>query len=331
MSAVAACVALALILPAQSSGLASGPGSFTPSNFLFLPLVAKPSGANCARTSTGFTPLMDLGTGTYQGYGGGLYAGGSNTPPAAYQQVGITHTQAIQPLDVHGQPASAGRIVLLSIGMSNATQEFSTFKAEADPDAQKNPLVTIVDGAEGGQDAETIKNPNAAYWNFVQSRLSASGVVSQQVQVVWLKEAIAGENKAFPLDAQQLQDDLQAIVQILEQRFPHLQVVYLASRTYGGYATTTLNPEPYAYQSGFAVKWLIDAHRLAGDGGAWLAWGPYLWTDGLAGRSDGLVWTCADVQSDGTHPSTSGRQKVAGLLLSFFKNDALAKMWFDRP
>src|SRR5438876_872791 len=86
---------LALVLPA----LASAPRAFTPSNFVFLPLVAKPSGANCARTSTGFTPLMDLGTGTFQGYEGGLYAGGSNTPPAAYQQVGITHTQAIQPLD----------------------------------------------------------------------------------------------------------------------------------------------------------------------------------------------------------------------------------------
>lgn len=32
----------------------------------------------------------------------------------------------------------------------------------------------------------------------------------------------------------------------------------MSSRTYGGYATTELNPEPYAYQSGFSVKWLVQ-------------------------------------------------------------------------
>ncbi|MCA1554437.1 MAG: hypothetical protein LC737_08665, partial [Chloroflexi bacterium] len=246
-------------------------------------------------------------------------------------QIGMSHTQAIEPLNARGQPTSTGKIVLLSIGMSNATQEFSTFKSVADADLQKNPRLVIVDGAQGGQDAEIIKNPNATFWSVVDQRLSASGVVSQQVQVVWLKEAIARENKPFPFDAQQLQNDLQVIVQILQVRFPDLQVTYLASRTYAGYATTTLNPEPYAYQSGFAVKWLIGNHMQSGDSGAWLAWGPYLWTDGLAGRSDGLVWTCNDVQSDGTHPSESGRQKVATLLLNFFKNDPLAKTWFLKP
>ena len=44
--------------------------------------------------------------------------------------------------------------------------------------------------------------------------------------------------------------------------------------------------------------------------GPWLGWGPYLWTDGLLGRSDGLVWSCDDVEADGTHPSKTGVQKV---------------------
>ncbi len=328
------CLLLILVTlpsPVQSSNPALGADVFTPTNRLFAPLVAQSvavTPTRCLTTSVGFTPLMDLGAGTYKGYEGGLYPGGMNTPPLAYRQIGITHTRAITPLNTAGQPSSAGKIVLLSIGMSNATQEFSTFKSNADVDAQKNPQVVLVDGAQGGQDAEAIKSPNAAYWSYVNQQLSASSVVSQRVQVVWLKEAIAGENKAFPLDAQQLQNDLQAIVQILQQRFPRLQVIYLASRTYAGYATTTLNPEPYAYQSGFAVTWLIADHMQAGDTGAWLAWGPYLWTDGLDGRSDGLQWTCSDVQSDGTHPSTSGRQKVAALLLNFFKNDPLAQRWF---
>ena len=35
-----------------------------------------------------------------------------------------------------------------------------------------------------------------------------------------------------------------------------------------------------------------------------------------------------DLVGDGTHPSDSGRKKVAELLLEFFKTDANAKTWF---
>ena len=38
-----------------------------------------------------------------------------------------------------------------------------------------------------------------------------------------------------------------------------------------------------------------------------------------------------DFSGDGTHPSASGRQKVADMLLSFFKTDANAKTWFAKP
>lgn len=81
----------------------------------------------------------------------------------------------------------------------------------------------------------------------------------------------------------------------------------------------------------------------------WLAWGPYLWTDGLGpdgieggqpGRSGGLEWTCStedldgdgfpdgDVNTDGTHPAIKGRIKVAHLLLDFFKSDTTARIWY---
>jgi hypothetical protein len=57
-----------------------------------------------------------------------------------------------------------------------------------------------------------------------------------------------------------------------------------------------------------------------------LLWGPYFWADGLTERkSDHLVWERKDLAGDGTHPSASGRQKVADMLLSFFKTDANAQ------
>ncbi len=288
--------------------------------------------ANCNGTSVGFTPLNDLATGSYHGYEGGLYPNGYNYPPVGYKLWGQTRTQAIQPLDANGNPNPNGKVVLLSIGMSNTTMEFSTFKTIADADPSKNPKLTIVDGAQGGQDAEIIKNPNAQFWTIVDQRLTGAGVSDNQVQVAWLKEAIANENEAFPTDAQHLRNDLNLIVQIMQARYPHLQVIYLASRIYAGYARSPLNPEPYAYQSGFAVKWLIenaiDSSNPAA--GIWLAWGPYTWADGLNARSDGLQWFCPDFQSDGTHPSASGQQKVANMLLNFFKSDTLARTWFVR-
>lgn len=284
--------------------------------------------ANCAATSTRLTALNDLGHRRYHGFIGGLYPGGANRPPAAYTRLGRSQARMVVPRNIDGAPARDGRIVLVSIGMSNASQEFSQFRADASRDRSKNPRVVIVDGAQGGADAERVADPSGGYWAVVDQRLRGAGVGAPQVQAVWLKEAIAGEHEAFPADAHHLQRDLRAIVTIARRRFVNLRLVYLASRTYAGYATTQLNPEPYAYQSAFAVRWLIGdriSHRL---GGPWLGWGPYLWTDGLRGRSDGLTWTCADVGADGTHPSPSGGAKVSSLLLRFFERDPTAKPWF---
>jgi len=277
--------------------------------------------ANCSQTSEPMTPLSDLGKKRYHGYRGGLYANGKNTPTAAYLKKGLAAAKRVHPID--------GHIVLLSIGMSNTTQEFSAFKRLADADPRKASDVTIVDGARGGQDAEIVKDPNARFWSVVEQRLQLAGATDAQVQAVWLKEAIARESEPFPTDATQLENDLRAIVAILRQRFPNLQLVYLSSRTYAGYATTALNPEPYAYESGFAVKWLVLNRASGKIKGPWLGWGPYLWTNGERGRKDGLTWTCDDVRpNDGTHPSASGQAKVAQLLWNFFTTNATAKNWF---
>ena len=278
--------------------------------------------ANCVQTSEPMTPLIDMGAKRlYHGYHGGLYANGANRPTRTYLKKGLAAAKRVQPID--------GRIVLLSIGMSNTTMEYSAFKQYADANPAKASDVTIVDGAQGGQDAEIVKDPSARFWAVVDQRLSAAGATAAQVQAVWLKEAIAQENEPFPQDALRLRADLATIVGNLKQRFPNLQLVYLSSRTYAGYATTTLNPEPYAYDSGFAVKWLVLQREKGKIGGPWLGWGPYLWTNGTRGRKDGLTWTCADVRpNDGTHPSASGQAKVATLLWKFFTTDPTAKSWF---
>ena len=276
-----------------------------------------------------FTPLTDLKVGTYQGFQSGLYPGGKNTPSKAYLKSGLAYAKLVKPRDASGKAAASGKVVLLSVGMSNTTQEFSEFVREA-AGAKTDSHLVIVDGAQGGQDAQIVKDPSSNFWQVLDRRLAAAGATGAQVQAVWLKEAIARPTETFPADAKRLQADLHAIVTLMASRFPNLRLVYLSSRTYGGYATSALNPEPYAYQSGFAVKWLVQ-ERIKGTlkGRPWVGWGPYLWTNGTKGRSDGFVWTCSDVRaSDGTHPSPSGQQKVAQLLLKFFSRDPTAKRWF---
>ncbi len=287
-------------------------------------------------------PLTEMGESLYKGFPGGLYPGTLNQRPAAHNAAGLALAHSIIPLDTLGLPDPAnGKIVLLSVGMSNTGQEFSVFEATADTFQLRNPHVEVVNGAQAGQTASIIRDPDAQFWTVLErERLYSHRVKPAQVQVVWLKQANIAPNEAFPVHAEKLQADIHAVLRLLPLKFPNIRLCYLSSRTYGGYATTQLNPEPYAYESGLTVKWLIEA-QIDGDTALsyepssrrapWLSWGPYLWASGPNPRQDGLVWLPVDVASDGTHPSDAGRRKVADLLLRFFSTDETSVPWFLKP
>jgi hypothetical protein len=287
-------------------------------------------------------PLTDLGTKEYQGFPGGLYPNGKNERPPAHEAAGLELAKQVQPLDADGKPSADGKIVLLSIGMSNTNQAFGGFMRVTKEDADVNPKVVLVNGAQGGQTAALIQNVNAGYWKQVDNLLAKAGVTRAQVQAVWIKQADAGPNEGFPKYAQKLQAELAKIVQLLHTRFPNLKLVYLSSRTYGGFAKTRLNPEPYAYESGFSVKWLIEQQfkgdpalnydRAKGEVKApWLSWGPYLWARGTDKRGDGFYYEESDfAPSDGTHESQAGVMKIGKQLLQFFKTDSTTRDWFVR-
>lgn len=299
---------------------------------------------NCAGTSVGITPLNDLGVGTYLGAQGGLYPAGSNLRPAGHDLAGRAIAQGMMPLDGAGNPDPQGAVVLLSIGMSNTTQEYSAFVQLANAFVNKHPRLRVIDGAQGGQHAGITADPNAPYWNNVNQRLTQAGLTALQVQAVWVKQAIPGPGNqfpsgTFPAHPQHLQGLLADTMRNIKDKFPNCRLAYLSSRIYAGYAASTLNPEPYAYDSGFSVKWLIEdqingsaaLNYSPGAGpveSAWLGWGPYLWADGLTARSDGLIWECGDYQADGTHPAGPARAKVADRLMAFFSRDLTTRRWF---
>ena len=221
-------------------------------------------------------------------------------------------------------PTTNGKIVLISVGMSNTTQEFSTFIRLANADSAKSPKVVIVDGAQGGQTANVWANPGPSralgcagpaaqasgrYGTAGASGLDQAGPSRSRVSwgVPQTRRGVEGAHgRAFGTVA---------------HRFPNVRIAYLSSRIYAGYARTHLNPEPYAYESAFVVRWLIE-DQINGEERSvkspLLLWGPYLWAMAKkAGRST-ISSGSRKIWGDGTHPSPSGRRKVAELLLRSF-------------
>lgn len=326
-----------------------------------LVLVVSAAAAAAQTPPVSFTPLNDLGSGLYLNqFQGGLYPNGSNDVPAAHAADGLARAAAIRPLDMLGQPNPAGKYALISIGMSNTTQEFcsgnqpgacqpSSFMGQAAAhQAVNHTSLSLVDGADGGKSAAFWDSPtDPDYDRIVTQWLTPSGLSEQQVRVAWVKVANPGPIVSLPntnADAYRLVGQMGNIARALKVRYPNMEQVLFSSRIYAGYATTQLNPEPYAYESGLAVKWLVEAqiNQMSGGGvdpragdldytsgvAPWIAWGPYLWADGMNPRSDGLIWEPGDFQSDGTHPAASGVQKVGSMLLDFMLNSEFTKPWF---
>jgi hypothetical protein len=307
---------------------------------LVLALAAPALAQNCMQASVGLTPLSDLGGGLYRGAQGGLYPGGQNTRPDAHEVAGQREAALVVPRDAAGAPDPDGKIGFISIGMSNTRNHFQAFGALAANDPLRDPRVAIVNTAQGGQPAESMLAPDAPYWDFVAARLAQAQVAPAQVQVIWFLQANAGPSGTFPAHAETLRDQFRTILDIARDKYPNARLAFVAARIYAGYATTGLNPEPYAYEQAFANKWLVR-DQIAGnpdfnfdpDQGEvhvpWLAWGPYMWADGLTPRSDGLTWECADFQQDGTHPSAQGATKVGAALLAACHGDTTMACWYS--
>jgi hypothetical protein len=314
--------------------------------------IAPSARADCTLTNLGIAPLNEMAFGTYAGIKGGLYPNGLNARPSAHEAAGMALAQSIQPLDAVGNVnTNTGKIGLLSLGMSNVTLEWAvggpdSFTGQATNDPSLNPRVVIADGAISSHDATHWTNLFSTNWvTVVTQRLVTAGLTTNQVQVVWLKQALqfAGTYGAFPTHARKLQEAEEQILRNAKVLFPNLKIAYLSSRTraYTNASVLAPNPEPYAFESGFSVRWVIEDQIKATNNlnynptngpvvAPWISWGPYLWADGTLPRGDGFVWLCADTfLSDFTHPTTTGGvPKVAAQLLAFFKTDPTATPWF---
>lgn len=299
--------------------------------------------------STGLVPLTDMGSTTYLDADGGLYGGGANTPTEAMRAVEARLLADILPRGPDGQELAAeagGRIGLVAIGMSNTNQEWDAFQRLAADELRFAPGLILVNGALGAHDVVMWGSGDApGPWANLESRIAAAGLTAAQVQAVWLKHAVRLPQiyGPWPGHVRATTAELRIVVSKLTARFPCLRIVHLSSRTYGGWdeRAQPASPEPYAYESAYAVRALI----LSQAAGEWslnpdpqagpvraplLRWGPYLWADGERARADGLSWPRQAFADDGVHPSHAGRAAVARLLASFYLTD-LSAAWVRRP
>ncbi len=330
-------------------------------------------------------PLIDfkpgnLYLGKYQGF---LYPG-SNEMPAAHATDGMKFLSRVLPLDTSGRPSAQGKIVVLGFGMSNWTLglcqlnptttgssgTIRTWVQACTPNSflgqayqnvgvDKQHLV-IVDCAISGHTTRAwVNDAYGSYSNCRDNWLTPFGLSEAQVQVILWEDADAypapsGYKSLSPstvcspsskVDACHYENLMGQVIRYWKSRYPNLKQAFLHCRVYGVYARTQLNPEPYAYEYGFATKWLIEAQinqvatgkvdATSGDlsyqSAPWLAWGPYLWASGQIPRSDGLTWTLQDFRFDGTHPSPSGVEKIAGVVGDTIEPYGLLTFYLQSP
>lgn len=315
--------------------------------------VNSPTGSVCNNTSWNvsgtITPIVGLdvlGPNTYLGSTGGLYPNGSNVDDPNHHAYGVTLAQQIQPLDSTGNPDPAGSEVLLVIGESNVFLEGQNVIQNTMASPGRNPSVIVVNGGQGGATAGKLVDPNSPYWTTMTNYLLPNaGATAQQVVAAWFEPTNAINSGTFPTDMSQLYSQIETVLQNILLKFPNIKIVYMSSRTYSAYSNgkVTDNPEPYAFESGFAVKWTIEDQinglpalnydpTLGPVLAPWIEWGPYYWADGMVVPSLGnVIWTCQDFKLDGTHPTPSGAQKVANQVLNFLKTDPASTPWFLAP
>lgn len=310
-------------------------------------------------------PITDLGAGLYlDQYQGGLYENGSNEPPTDLLNAARNRAvNFIKPRDPTGAISPTGTTVLLSVGFSNGHQEFGgrgsfdylphTFmgQAYAHPVTDRKHLV-LMNGARGGQDVTQWIDPASTNYSRINTDLTSASMSRLQVQAAWVKLNNRIASNPMPslpspnAEAHRLVAQLATVMRNLKSHYPNLSIAFLSSRIYGAIGPTNgAHPEPYAYETAFANKWLIEAQlrqmrtgvidpvvgNLAPGVAPLIAWGPYTWADGTHPRSDGLVWLPEDFEPDNVHPSPSGEQKVGAMLLDFFRTSPMSQPWFTDP
>lgn len=303
---------------------------------------------NCANTSTGNIPLVDLEGLFYETYEGGLYPGGTNTMPSAHLDSGIAIANSLMPLNWEGDvDTTFGKVVMLALGNINAQKSFNRFYSDFLNAGYYDSCVRIINACFEEYDLRDMINPDLeSYWKDVIDKVQFEGLKKKQVQVIWVMAPSFDDTvstHAAYIDS--LQSAYIQLAQRITEEFPNTRMLFFSSSPYGGYVDTLsfhadAISEPANYLLEFAIKGAIAAQingdtllTYTGDTATapWIAWAASLWADGNNLRAyDDLRWLCPgdyDMALDGSVLAGSGFSKVATRLYDFFTTSPLTTPW----
>jgi hypothetical protein len=295
---------------------------------------------SAATNTTTMIPINDLGTGTFNGYTGGLYPGGLNHPTGSYATDLLKICHNITPLDTFGNPsAKNGKVLFVSLGWSTCGRNMRALEGKTTGNPLTNPKLLLVALTSGGGLARVnnIMNPNDPYWNKVAALLKDSNASFRQVQIIYLETEDSTHNVSFPGRPLVVKSDLQTCFRVFEQKFPNVKVVYLLARTttFGSHEHF-INTEPCPYYFGWACKWAIEDQINGVAGTAYkgknkvspiITWGFYQWADSIPRTTDGFSWIESET-SDGLHANLRGQDSLSGRFQHFLLTDKYAKGWY---
>lgn len=310
---------------------------------------------NCANDSTGLIPITDLGTDFYEGtWQGGLYQGGTNIPPVGHLNKGIGIVKKLKPLDTLGNVNYAnGKIVLAGFGASTVGGPFNHMILLMKDYTDLNPCMKAVNAANGSDGVTAMYIGNDEYWDYIETfKLAEKDLKPIQVQVGWLMHSSRIDSNGSDINSytDSLIKRFTIALNALQYYYPNLKLVFVSGFPYGGYADPSkalyhVIKEPSSYHHNFAMKELIRRqitgdptlkYKEPGKQVPYLIWGPPLWADGKNPRAyDGLTWNCEAefaIDGGGYHLTNEGKDKLANILLDFFRTDTLSESWFmDGP
>jgi hypothetical protein len=276
-------------------------------------------------------PLVDMGDSTlYLGVAGGLYLNGLNDIPASHL--------AIRPALDMSVP-----LVLMSTGYSNVNHAFcdnqsgnvgpqncASFSFIAK--ARGTTATLIVNAAQGGRPIDDWDEASDGTWHVAESALVAHGLTRDDVQIIYASHASKNPSGAGPAGAAvaEIAAQYAAHVRLLHVEYPNVKLCYWGTRTRS--VGANISPEPYAYETAYAVKRLIDAQIVQMRDGTidpalgdlslavapWLAWATYEWAEATPRKYDGVSMPNSYLGSDGAHMNNTGRSWQADLLFDFF-------------
>lgn len=211
--------------------------------------------------------------------------------------------------------SSDNQLVIVGIGpsiMQNSINGFVPFLNL--PEVNDN--IIFVDGSLGSNQ-QRFENPDYFGWDVGINRLPA-GLTAADVDIVFYYNALTSPSGTMEQYIETAADSYQITYEIINDKYPNVQLILQNSQHYAGWCGQCKAPEPYAEWGKYAVDELIERRMNDEISGALIAWNAFQWDD---------TWP-QNYYTDGLHLSGLGQQATGQLWHDYLSNTSFTAPWY---